>query len=97
MIEKALTLLCENDDDIIVKSLKLTEALCRNIIKNGDADDHKYTKLKLSNPKVQDEIVAVPGALELLLAIGFYPIEVVNNSGVEESILFYDLSEYPIE
>eukprot|EP00475_Leptophrys_vorax_P000990 TRINITY_DN1051_c0_g1_i1.p1 TRINITY_DN1051_c0_g1~~TRINITY_DN1051_c0_g1_i1.p1 ORF type:complete len:321 (+),score=92.89 TRINITY_DN1051_c0_g1_i1:141-965(+) len=96
-VEKALALLFENDDETIVKTLKLTEALCKNIIKNGDTDDHKYTQLKLTNQKVQDEIVAVPGALELLLAIGFYPIEVTNELKVDESVLYYDLSESPMQ
>ncbi len=61
-------------------------------MKNGDSDDQKYTKLRLSNQKVQDDIINVPGAIDLMLAVGFQITEINAPDGKLEDFLFYDFS-----
>jgi UBX domain-containing protein 6 len=66
-ISYALTLLltCDNSDLACSTLLKILT----NIVNNpGEA---KFRTLRLSNPKVQEAVVANPGGVELLSAIGF--------------------------
>ncbi len=65
---------------------------CDSVLKYGDAEDQKYTKLRLSNPKVQEHIVLVPGAIDLMLAIGFTITEIESPEGIIEDYLYFTSS-----
>jgi hypothetical protein len=73
-------------------SLLIQESLtinCDSVLKYGDAEDQKYTKLRLSNPKVQEHIILVPGAIDLMLAIGFTITEIESPEGIIEDYLYF--------
>jgi hypothetical protein len=65
-------------------------------LKYGDADDQKYSKLRLSNSKVQEDIVNVPGAIDLMFAVGFQITEMISPVDcTAEDYLYYDISNNP--
>ena len=66
-------------------SLALLIKIIGNVLR-ADAvpEGHKYRKLKLDSDKVQKDVVAVEGAVEILLAVGFQFMAV---EGGEESLV----------
>ena len=66
-------------------SLSLLIKILANLLKaDSTADGHKFRKLKLDSEKIQREVVAVEGALDILYAVGF---ETVAVEGGDESLV----------
>ena len=64
-------------------SLQLLIRILSNLVRSDPLDPAaaKYRRLKLDNDKVQQEVVAVDGALEVLFAVGFERREGEGGSG----------------
>lgn len=64
------------DHDAVVNSLTILRKLILNATTKGqDNDDEetaaKFRKIRLHNPKIQAAVTRMPGAVDLLLAVGF--------------------------
>lgn len=62
-------LLRQCDEKTARESLGLLRKICQKIAKNPN--EEKYRRLKMSNTRVQEDILVVEGALGLMVTIGF--------------------------
>jgi len=67
-------------------STKAISTMRKLIVNATTKEDIKFRKVKLSNARIQREIVNVPGAVDLMLAVGFVLAE---DEETKESILIY--------
>lgn len=97
-----------NNIKVILKTLKLMKGICSNskndpinlciVVQHSKTleNQDKYRKIRISNEKVQDDLVAVKGAVECLLSVGFTINTMFQDDGTEDDFLYYHPSN-PIE
>jgi len=73
------TYLSSNDSNNFKSSVSILHKLLSNAIYKG-SQDLKFCRVRLSNPKIQTNIVNVEGAMDLMMVFGFQLIEEDNES-----------------
>jgi hypothetical protein len=79
--EAYTTMITTNDDVAVVKTSFgiMRKLICNAITKGQDDSDGeaaaKFRRIRLSNPKINEAISQVRGALEIMLAVGFQMVE----------------------
>jgi len=58
----------------------------------SDPSNPKFQRIKVSSPKIQSDILAVDGALDVLFAIGFQVVA-IDSEGVTDDFLVLDQLE----
>merc|ERR1711998_520543 len=101
-IDAAVATLEAQPRDIALASAKVLHKLLSNL-KNGhggnNVDRAKFSRVRLSNSTIRAKVVAVPGAVDLLVAAGFVRVPDDNdnrNACQEHSILqFFGMETSP--
>ena len=74
----------QNED--VLEALKLMAVYCENVVKNPS--ETKFRRIKASNKAFAAKVAAVDGAVEVLAACGFQPVQEAPKEG-EAPELFY--------
>mmetsp|Transcript_14600 Transcript_14600/g.31775 ORF Transcript_14600/g.31775 Transcript_14600/m.31775 type:complete len:480 (+) Transcript_14600:27-1466(+) len=79
-----------SDHAALLKSLSIMRKLINNAITKGqqgnDETSSKFRRVRLSNPKIKEAIIDIPGALELMMSAGFVLSE--NDDDGETYLVF---------
>ena len=82
------------DETAILKSMTIMRKIIFNATTKGqqrnDEESSKYRQVRLSNPKVASAITNMPGALDLMMLVGF---ELSENEGDGETYLVFSLGK----
>ena len=82
------------DETAILKSMTIMRKIIFNATTKGqqrnDEGSSKYRQVRLSNPKVASAITNMPGALDLMMLVGF---ELSENEGDGETYLVFSLGK----
>jgi hypothetical protein len=81
--QHAFEILVTSSSEVVHPSVSILRKL---IVNATTKDEDKFRKVRLANPKIRQSVTDVPGAVELLLSVGFV---ILHEEETDESILQY--------